>query len=502
MDYVALTLATKKKNSGARKQNHSASSVPDTTVPRRSRSNETTSRGGVTVQRGRTRAGSTAGRQIFRRGGSEQSHRHRGSADEELAPELRPRNVRRALTHVGGKITFRGDGAFESELRDALSVTNDEQQTRPHLHGFHSYPARLHPLTAHTIIERLSPAGGTVLDPFCGSGTVLLEALAAGRAALGVDANPLSVRLARFKTTRISRQDRAELQALGLEVVRKAEERRIAKSGPTRRYGPKDLELFEIHTLMELDGLRAAIKETESPKLHQGLMLVLSSILTKASKKAGDSTRRGYTARRLKSGFIIQLFEDRVSELLTQFAQFDDVLEGVRRRSCRVFNGDARILQDINPNHVDLVMCSPPYPGVYNYLEHHEARLRWLGLRAETFTGAEIGAKRHLDRLGGSRAKAQWEQDLQRVLQAVSQKLKPGGYAAFVLADSAVEDTVIRADDSLADLAPGAGLQTCAIASQERPVFDFRTERAYGRRARHEHLAVLVKDGGETQPTD
>ena len=34
----------------------------------------------------------------------------------------------------------------------------------------------------------------TVLDPFCGTGTVLLEAVLSGRTALGADANPLAER--------------------------------------------------------------------------------------------------------------------------------------------------------------------------------------------------------------------------------------------------------------------------------------------------------------------
>ena len=61
-------------------------------------------------------------------------------------------------------------------------------------HLIHSYPAKLlmhipYFFLANTV---LSQPGDLVLDPFCGSGTVLLESLLAGREALGIDSNPLA----------------------------------------------------------------------------------------------------------------------------------------------------------------------------------------------------------------------------------------------------------------------------------------------------------------------
>ncbi|MEM3661053.1 MAG: DNA methyltransferase [Thermoproteota archaeon] len=43
-------------------------------------------------------------------------------------------------------------------------------------HGLHEYPARMIPQIAQRLINRYSPEGGKILDPFCGSGTVLVEA--------------------------------------------------------------------------------------------------------------------------------------------------------------------------------------------------------------------------------------------------------------------------------------------------------------------------------------
>src|SRR4051812_48600424 len=105
---------------------------------------------------------------------------------------MKPR--RRSLTNVGGEITTSGDRAAAAILAHAIDVApnmDEDADDRAHVHGFHPYPARAHPTTARRLIEDLSPDDGIVLDPFCGSGTILVEAMLAGRSAIGSDLNPV-----------------------------------------------------------------------------------------------------------------------------------------------------------------------------------------------------------------------------------------------------------------------------------------------------------------------
>ena len=68
-------------------------------------------------------------------------------------------------------------------------------------HGLHPYPARMIPQIAERLINRYSSENEIVLDPFCGSGTVLVESKLLGRNAIGNDINPLGTLLAKVKTT-------------------------------------------------------------------------------------------------------------------------------------------------------------------------------------------------------------------------------------------------------------------------------------------------------------
>ncbi|HEX3597085.1 MAG TPA: DNA methyltransferase, partial [Polyangiaceae bacterium] len=163
---------------------------------------------------------------------------------EEKAKEGPPpeRRERRALSHVGGRIEVWGDERLGQSLASALDVSEDDDSTRAHVHGFHSYAARLHPLTAGRLVATLSRPGSTVLDAFMGSGTVMVEARLLGRHGVGTDLNPLSLELAHLKTRGSTEDERAELVEAAIRVAEHADERRISKAGPTERYGREDME--------------------------------------------------------------------------------------------------------------------------------------------------------------------------------------------------------------------------------------------------------------------
>lgn len=91
------------------------------------------------------------------------------------------------------------------KVRPASSVEEDwdyaTADTKTHTHGFHTYPAMMIPQVARRLIRMYGQPGQTLLDPFCGSGTSLVEARLAGLNSYGIDLNPLAVLIARVKTT-------------------------------------------------------------------------------------------------------------------------------------------------------------------------------------------------------------------------------------------------------------------------------------------------------------
>ncbi|HVH45583.1 MAG TPA: DNA methyltransferase [Labilithrix sp.] len=410
---------------------------------------------------------------------------------------------RRSLTNVGGGVETSGDRAMAQVLAHALDVApsmDEGAEDRAHVHGFHAYPARAHPVTVRRLIEDLVPPGGTVLDPFCGSGTVLVEAMLAGRATIGSDLNPIAVMLARAKTFPRGQEKTAALVEAACGVADYADARRKAKSGASRRLPQEDVSLFPPHVLLELDGLRAGIAEAP-PEMRPELALVLSSILVKLSPRRGD-TSEAPVEKRIAAGYPSRLFVRKTEELARRFDDFATLLRnaGAASPHARVYEDDATVLRKVRGASIDAVITSPPYVATYDYLQHHELRMRWLGLDARKLARGEIGARRNYERLSAKNAMASWEGELGKLFHSLARVMKKGAPLVLLIADSAAgrgpggeRAEPIRADDVVARVAEQGGeLAPIARASQARPHFHGPTRSAFTEaRPRFEHALLL-----------
>jgi len=405
-------------------------------------------------------------------------------------PAAQDKKQRRALSHVGGEIRVVGGSEQDREkLTYSLSVEPDENATMAHVHGFHTYPARLHPETASRLVESFSSPTGRVLDPFCGSGTVLVEARLLERQAFGIDANPLAVALASLKCRGATPEFAEELTTAAAAVVAHADMRRTQKLGPTRKYGTADREVYDAHVLLELDGLRDGIFKLRGTEVRRALLLVLSAALTKVSKKVGDTAPRT-APKRLAGGFTIRFFETKAKDLAKRMLEYSTLVPpSAPEVKCAV--GDARDLSQLTPASLDLILSSPPYPGVYDYFDHHELRLRWLGMDETAFEAKEIGARRRLTGLGFQAALEKWEQEFGACLDAFRDALAPQGSIALVIADSVLGGRALYADEAVRDLAIAHGLALACLGSQERPYFHEPTRAAFRASPRREHVLIL-----------
>ena len=92
-------------------------------------------------------------------------------------------------------------------MNSLVSVTKEDWtfrdiSTKQYTHGFHQYPARMHPEIAKRLIEKYAiKSSDIVFDPFMGSGGVLVESMVHGNNSVGIDLNPFAVLLATVKTT-------------------------------------------------------------------------------------------------------------------------------------------------------------------------------------------------------------------------------------------------------------------------------------------------------------
>lgn len=395
------------------------------------------------------------------------------------------------MPRAPGRIT--GDGPYADALMASLKAPHVDHDIAESLtHPFHSYPARLHPATARILVENAGP--GLIVDPFCGSGTVLVEARAAGNAALGNDLNPLAVLVAFAKTWTAAPGRRKAMQTQGGRIAAavlqagKAARRAGAEPMPTRKpvgFDPNArnrrlASWFQPHTRRELEMIAALIDEIEDEPIHKVLTACLSAILYKVSSRTSD-TDGTWVDRNIARGNAARLFAQRVELLAAGLADMGkggppDVVEG-----------DARKLP-IADGSAAAVITSPPYAGTYDYAEHQRLRFDFLGLRHREMDDGEIGARRHFEK--SLDAHGWWRDALAEVIASITRVLRVGGTAAIVIGDSVARNRAHYALDDVREALTDE-LVLESWASQERPMLGGAERRAFAERPKAEHVILL-----------
>jgi 16S rRNA G966 N2-methylase RsmD len=397
------------------------------------------------------------------------------------APGPAPRSAQR---HVGGEVRTTGDVALAERLAQILGDV--EEDVDRYTHGFHAYPARMHPDVARNALAAFGKPRTRVLDPFCGSGTVLVEALAAGLGATGVDLSALAVRLARIKCARPGRAGRAAFLATVDRVTDASTERVRDRVDARAPIPPRDVHWYDGHVLKELAGLREEIIASPHEGEREAMLLVLSAIIVKFSRQRAD-TSPDAAPKRIRKGLPTEFFRKKARELESRWRELEEATPP-DAPAPRVVEGDARGLRELlapKPR-FDLVLTSPPYGGTYDYVDHHVRRYPWLGIDPAAMQRGEIGARR---RLRGEGALDRWDRELAQALEALARVLDYDALVLMLIGDAQIGVRRLDAHAQIARLAPASSLRVLAAARARRPDF-------LGGEPRREHLIALAPARG------
>ena len=410
-----------------------------------------------------------------------------------------------SMPRTSGRVHRDGLTATATVLVEALTAAQSDRETADTFtHPFHTNPARLHPATAKILVEFVAEGGGRtqpIVDPFCGSGTVLVEARALGARAIGIDLNPLAVLVARAKTWTVPPRRRnglrAAAHAIASATVAAGKAARHSGATPADLRKPKGFDpnardrrlksWFAPHVRRELEDLAARIDEVraDDAELAEVLRACLSAVLYKVSSRTSD-TDPTWIDRKIGRGQAARLFAQR-ADLLA--AGLDD-LSKVHGPLPEIFEMDARKLGEaVADGTAAGVVTSPPYPGTYDYAEHQRLRFDFLALRHRDLDAGELGPRRAFDNDPRAAYDA-WRAAHADVIASIGRALAPGRAAAIVMGDSVAKGKALFALDELRD-ALTSDLTIEAWASQERPMLGAGERRAFGDRPKAEHAVVL-----------
>ncbi len=281
------------------------------------------------------------------------------------------------LQYPGGAIEPTWQKILENGYDDPLSRRKDPKYVS---HGIHPYKGKFYPQLAKSLLNLVGvEAGATVLDPFCGSGTALLEARLNGLRACGCDLNPLAAKIARAKVGILDVDPDLVLAAVG--AVREALGGASRKSAGELEQFPESahdeiLSWFARPIATKLNTVLRTVRESSTGVLREYLEVILSSIIRDISHQDPRDLRIRRRKEPLKDADVSGQFLRHLDEQMNRLEHFWATrgFSPFPFPEASVVHGDARgeaaySALGAESNSVDCVLTSPPYATALPYID-------------------------------------------------------------------------------------------------------------------------------------
>ena len=259
------------------------------------------------------------------------------------------------------------------ENGDAMSARKDPKYLT---HGIHAYKGKFYPQLAKSLLNLANVKhGDLVLDPFCGSGTVLLESQLNGVESVGCDLNPLAVLVSRAKTAVATESP----VALDRTITR------FQQLIETDHSHNDDLSRFAVELRGDIDNwfptpvarrlawVMGLIDRETNVAAKLVLQTLLSSIIREVSQQEPADLRIRRRKTPLKDAPVLDLLRRRLEVFRARLQDFGERSSAapVGFPSSRVVEGDVSLpstLTDLK-GRVTCVVTSPPYATALPYID-------------------------------------------------------------------------------------------------------------------------------------
>ncbi len=384
-------------------------------------------------------------------------------------------------------------------------------------HNYHSFPAKFPPQIPNVFINRLTKPGDLILDPMNGSGTTTLEAYLLGRCGIGIDIDPLALRMASVKPMTL---DPNELYIMGKRIVNNSRldyvhNRKKIEAKLSTMWDKETKEFvdywFEYETQLALKSLIDEIKKIHETDIKRFFEVAFSAtIITKTggvSLALDLAHTRPHKAKIIfdKTGKLIhgELIEDikqhQIKKLRSPFEEFSkkvaNNIKGLVNKETAslkplLLYGDAQKIP-LKDNCVDLIVTSPPYASnAIDYMRAHKFSLVWfgysinqLGEKRSKYVGAEAinllnfehlpeYTEMILSKISSIDMKKgevlyRYYSEMSRVLKEMYRVLKPGKAAVLVIGNTVMRGIDTQTQNCLANIGENIGFFIPAIGIRQ-----------------------------------
>ncbi len=315
------------------------------------------------------------------------------------------------------------------------------------MHGIYPYRGKISAIDAANIIKQL-PEQGTILDPFCGSGTIVYEGQRHGLTAFGVDNNPLAVTLARAKVHKEATSSLQECQYY-IELAKKDLENEDFESMPE---GPA--KSFHEQSANEIMCMKKYFDE-----MNDFLKGIFYGAIALTARGCNNYVWTSSTVgKNIEPKRYINFFEKMESKTKKHSKHFNDVSVP----DATIIRGDSRELsQYIKPHSIDYVFTSPPYFDGLDYTAYYGK------LIYDIFETDRIEIKKQLIQYVDS-----YREDMRLVLEQLDIVTTENALIIFVVGDKKVKGGVINGGEFFNAIKEASYIEERSYSGSSSQVFD------------------------------
>jgi len=431
-----------------------------------------------------------------------------------------------------------------------------KNNNRTSLHYIHYYPGKIYPFIPKLLLslDEIKILKGTLLDPFAGSGTVLLEAITnhiVKRNAYGVDINPIARLISKVKTT-----------PLDIDMINRFTPEineiysTIKKNEVDIPYFSNIEKWFSSFTITKLSKLKYAITNSGIPEdLIDFYWLCFSSIIRtvsfadpfipppvylKIEKYKNSPEKYNKLLNVLKENEnprIWRIFNQTITENVTRLEAINKVEEiktgsvhsriiwddiknikiGKTKQKGRLDKDNAKNLPN---NSIDIIMTSPPYITAQKYIRTNKLELFWLDYSEEEVSTLDkefIGTEKpqlsgffssfniksidnlikRIEKNPGIRSKQVYDyfSQMYLALERMYELIKRNGIVFLVVGDNIVSGKRVPTYQLLTDIATNIGFNNSLILKDTIKARSMMTKRNIsGGLIKNEFVVILEKE--------
>ena len=251
------------------------------------------------------------------------------------------------------------------------------RNTRYHLHGLHQYKGKFYPQLGKALINIIGAnSKNIILDPFCGCGTLLLEAALNNKNAVGLDINPIGhmIASAKISSFNFSSQIIKKMYVKFSNITTPAKEKSISYT--------ENIDIVYLRSWIPEKNLCKILHLNKEINSFSGNhKLFLHSVLSEIIKQFSYQEPREQRVRRRKDippSNVYEVFASHLFAHLHQIECFKKALKQPSSSSVEAVMGDARKMP-LASNSIDCVITSPPYATALPYIDSDRLSLYFLG---------------------------------------------------------------------------------------------------------------------------